>query len=158
MSLINFKVKLRRQRLFFFLINEHYVGGSNFFERCKHGLKWVVWTLCWVFQHTHTHTHTHTYIYIYINTHIHKLCRYISYLLQHIYIHIYTHTHTCLITLPFLFVNKVVIRYSDLFVHLFWPILWIEALGIIILIQPMRSSLYFNLARKDKWVWHFSSQ
>ena len=29
-SLINFKVKLHRQRLFFFFINEHNVGGSNF--------------------------------------------------------------------------------------------------------------------------------
>ena len=35
-SLINFKVKLHCQR--FFLKNEHDVGCSNIFGRCKHGV------------------------------------------------------------------------------------------------------------------------
>ena len=40
-SLINFIVKLHRQRLFF-IINEHDVGCSNFWGRCKRGVTWGV--------------------------------------------------------------------------------------------------------------------
>ena len=40
LSLINFKIKLHHQRLFF--ITEYDIGGSNFFERCKHGVSWVL--------------------------------------------------------------------------------------------------------------------
>ena len=43
LNLINFKVKLHRQSLVFF-INEHDVGCSNFFESCKHGVTWGVRT------------------------------------------------------------------------------------------------------------------
>ena len=45
LSLINFKINFHRLRIF--LINEHDVECSNYFERCKHDVTWGVRTPCW---------------------------------------------------------------------------------------------------------------